>query len=263
MYLHAYLDGELSPQEKQWFEEQLQADPRLRQALEQEREFRARFRARMRQVQAPVSLRARVHQHIAEERSLSPQAWWSSLREWLLSPWRVPRWALVVYTLLVVLLVGTGTWLSQQPLGGDVPHTVYRKLAGKHRVYVYPSPLVDVTGSPDEIATWFTERTSWPVTVPDLPNWTLVGGRVGEFHHQPTLHLIYRQDGRYISLILFAARDSDFPPDARQEWQGREVYVGTAWDRPVILWREGKRGYALIGEVNQPLEDLKRLIPAS
>ncbi len=266
IHLHAYLDGELSVQQARAFEERLARDPALRRALDEERTFRERFRARMRQVRAPSSLRADVA-HLLQEASASPRptSWWEKVRSWLDVSHQMPRWAMALYTaLLIVLIVGTSWFVQQRPVPtGDVPHTVFRKLAGKHNVYVYPTPLVDISGTPAEVAAWFQKRTSRAVTVPQLPGWALVGGRVGEFHHQPTLHLIYRQNGQYVSLIVFVPRDDDFPPSSRRSLDGREVYVGTAWEQPVILWREGGNGYALIGESGQALDTLLTLVPSS
>ena len=267
VHLHAYLDGELPEQEARALEERLAREGALRRALEMERAFRERFRARMRRVHAPPALRADVERLLQKEKRRSTSrllSWWESILAWLRTSQPMPRWALVLYTALIVFLIGGTSWLIQQrpTPPSDVPHTVFRKLAGKHNVYVYPTPLVDITGTPAEVAAWFHNRTGRAVSVPQLPEWTLVGGRVGEFHHQPTLHLIYRQGAQYLSVIVFAPRDEDFPPSSRRIVSGREVYVGTAWEQPVILWLEGDNGYALIGERGQSLEALLDLLLA-
>jgi len=263
MVLDAYLDKELSAEEAQQFEQRLQKDPELRRALKAEQQFRAALRAHVKQTRAPAAFRTQIDELIksspsAEENKPS-HSWWEQIRAWLQSPASVPRWALAMYTIVILLLVGGGTWISRNVAPPQEKHTVFRKLGGKHIVYTTPSPVLDVTGTPQEVTVWFQSRAPWPVRVPQFPGWHLVGGRLGEFHHQPMIYLLYERNDRYVALMLFAAREDDFPPNARRHINGKEVYVGSAWDHPILLWREGEVGYALVGDTRQSTDELLAL----
>lgn len=262
MMLDAYLDNELSAEEARQFEERLRTDPRLRRAVEEERTFRAALRAYVVKTQAPPELRTRMEALITstlEAEATPPSSWWEKMRAWLESPPSVPRWALAVYTMLLILLIGSGVWATRTLISPQETHSVFRKLGGKHVVYTSPAPVVDIRGTPDEIADWFRTRVSWSVRVPDIPGWQVVGGRLGEYHHQPLVYLLYKRDGKYMALLLFTAREDDFPTNTRRNVDGKVVYIGTAWEHPLLLWREGDVGFALVGYSGQSVAELENI----
>ncbi|MDQ7029808.1 MAG: hypothetical protein Q9O62_08545 [Ardenticatenia bacterium] len=263
LLLHAYLDQELSAEEVSQFEERLRTDPQLRQALEDERAFRDALRAHVCQTHAPPTLRAHVEAlitsgHRAVERRLA-STWWNRMRAWLHTLPSTPRWIIAAYTVLVLLAIGSGVWMSRTVWPAEKKHTVFRQLGGKHVVYTTGEPVLDVEGSAEEIADWFRSRAPWPVRVPQISGWRLVGGRLGEFHHQPLVYLLYERQGNYLGLLLFVPREDDFPPDARRDLNGQATYLGVAWERPVLVWREEDVGYALVGYAGQPIEDVERI----
>ncbi len=266
--LHAYLDGELSPDVRQQFERRLAQDAALRAALEGERRFREALRRRVRQTRAPASLYRRVDalfdEFEAAHEDPTPTLW-DRILDWFRTPARVPRWAAVAYAMVLLLMVGSVLQLERprvEPATGTqaTAHTVFRRLGGKHAVYFSGTPVLDVRGTPEEIAAWFNGRVTFPITVPQLPGWKLEGARLGEFHHVGTMHLLYTRSDRRISLILFEPRDSDFPEDTRRTVDGRDVFVGAFDAYPVILWRDAEVGYALVGDEGMPLEELLSLV---
>jgi anti-sigma factor RsiW len=133
---------------------------------------------------------------------------------------------------------------------------VFRQFAGKHAVYLEVAPSLDVRGEPDEVAVWLQERVSFPVSIPTFPDWTLEGGRLGEFHHQAIAHLIYDRVGQHVSLTLFDPLETDFPGSARNRLDGADFFIGTDDQQTVILWRIGDVGYALVGDSSLPTAEL-------
>lgn len=246
--IHAYLDGELSRQEQVKFESRLTQEPALATALEGERHFRRGFRKHVRQTTAPASLRRAVEAALTTAPpplATRGQRLW----QWLTRPQTFqPATALAIVAVWSILL-STGVWWLSQPAGPVENHSVFRQLAGKHGVYLQREPVdTDITGSPSEIRQWFASRLPFSVTVPTLSGWQLEGGRLGEFHHLGTAHLVYDDGSRHISLTLFAARESDFPADSKQIIQGKKFFVGQDDHRVAILWRVGEVGYALVGD---------------
>ncbi len=176
---------------------------------------------------------------------------------WLQEAVSVPRWAMVAAALMVVVLLGGE---ALQFVAPTTPHTSFRRLAGKYDVYFMPDPVLDVQGDADQVNAWFQGRVSWPVKAPTWAEWTLMGGRLAEFHHQPAVYLLYEEDGQRFAFIEFAPRESDFPKEKRQIVNGRILYVDEAFSHPVILWQEGDVGYGLIGDITFSIEDLMALL---
>ncbi len=269
--MHAYLDQELSPEEARWFEQRLARDPSLRKRLEAEKRFRNVFRQQMQQTVAPAHLRRNVEALLANHASVSAPVsqesgaptWWDRFVAWLRGTTPLPHWAMaagVMILLVATIGVGATEFMASPP--AKTTHTSFRRLAGKHLVYIQPSLALDVTGSQDAIAAWFQTRTTNPIVIPTLPGWTLVGGRLGEFHHEPALFLFYQQGDRILSLVEFTPRDTDFPEENAYNLDGIRVYEDIAMDRPVILWQQQGRGYGLIGDASQTLADLRPLVVA-
>lgn len=268
--LGAYLDHELPKREIRALEARLAEDPALQDMLASERRFRMVFRERIQRTVAPASLRADVESLFAEHASqpattppLSPSSpsFVDNILNWLTASWQFPRWVMVTGTLL--LLVATFSYSTLQTSGvvpAKTSHTSFRRLAGKHIVYFTPTPVLDVSGDAAEIDSWFQSRISWPVTVPDLPGWQLVGGRLGEFHHQPMVFLLYEGDGQSFSVIEFTPRETDFPEDLRQRLDKTDIYASLAMERPVVLWQQNGVGYGLIGDERQTTEGLLPLV---
>jgi anti-sigma factor RsiW len=242
--IHAYLDDLLGPEDRSAFEARLLAEPSLAAALENERRFRVGLRARLRQAHVPRSLRTDIQATLARSEAKSP---WSRLTGWLSTPLAIQPYAAIAYTLLLFVIFSGLVWWFNQPFSFD-DHAVFRQFAGKHAVYLEIAPTLDVRGEPADIAAWFEQRVPFPVSIPTLADWTLEGGRLGEFHHQGIAHLVYDQAGQHISLTLFVPRETDFPADARQQINDTEFFVGGDDQHTVILWRIGDVGYALVGE---------------
>jgi anti-sigma factor RsiW len=245
--LQAYLDQELPGDERLAFEARLTGDPTLAAALAAEQRLRLGLRVRLRQTRAPATLRASV---TAVRPSVAGESFWSRWVAWWSTPRRISP-ALGAVSLLVVFLVavllGRFSGLGQ-PLTPADDHTVFRQLAGRHAVYLQNKPLpLDVRGQPAEVAAWFASRVSFPVSIPVLAGWQLEGGRLGEYHHQAAVHLVYDRNGEHVSLTEFTPQATDFPPTARQQVDNRDFYRGNDGQRPVIVWRQGELGYALVG----------------
>ncbi len=269
--MHAYLDQELSPAEARSFEQRLARDPSLQKQLEAEKRFRSRFRQRMQQTVAPTRLRRDVESLLLKQASIAastssePQSpnLLARVIEWLRGTTPLPHWAMAASVmLLVVATIGLSAMELTTSPTTTTTHTSFRRLAGKHLVYTQPDLALDVTGTADDIARWFQERLNEPIAIPQLPGWRLLGGRLGEFHHEPAIFLFYQQDGRVVSLVQFSPRDSDFPEEKGNDLDGMRFYEDMAMDRPVILWRQQGRGYGLIGDASQTLADLKPLVVA-
>lgn len=271
--LYAYLDDELSDEARQKLEARLANEPLLATALQEEQQLRTHLQSHVRRLRAPTSLRNRVKQALSSstsplaERPLfsadQPLSWQQRLSRWWQTPLRVQPAYLFSYTLFWLIIL-SGVIYSTRPALGQVAseappvenHSVFRQLAGKHGVYFTLDEPLDIRGTPEQIQQWFQKRVPFPISIPTLDDWTLEGARLGEFHHQGTIHLLYRRADKHLSLTLFLPRDSDFPQDSLRQIENQPFFIGDDGKRHAILWRHHDTGYALVADLMLTEEEL-------
>lgn len=271
--LDAYLDNELSDEARQHLEARLANEPLLAIALQEEQQLRTRLQAHVRQHHAPTSLRDHVKEALSSPASSrfdlsslpadNNPSWWQRLGVWWQTPLPLQPALLLSYTLFWCVILGSVIY-STRPAQGQVPtetpavenHSVFRKLAGKHGVYFAFDEPLDIRGTPDEIHHWFQKRVPFAISIPTLDGFRLEGARLGEFHHQGTVHLLYRRADELISLTLFLPRDSDFPQETQLEVEHHVFFIGDDGQRHAILWRHDDTGYALVADLTFTQEEL-------
>ena len=274
--LYAYLDNELSEEARHHFEARLAHEPLILIALKEEQELRERLQTHVRQHHAPASLRDRVKQALslhtqsptssqtdAPASSGKKPSWWARFGLWWRTPLPLQPAFLLSYTLFWFVILGSVIYSSRPALSQVSSetrpaenHSVFRQLAGKHGVYFAIDHPLDVRGTNNDIINWFQKRVPFAISIPALSGWTLQGARLGEFHHQGTVHLLYRRANQLISLTLFFPRDSDFPQKTRLEVEDQAFFVGDDGQRKAILWRHDDTGYALVGDPTLTREEL-------
>ena len=271
--LYAYLDHELSDEARQKLEARLANEPLLAMALQEEQELRARLQSHVRRLRAPTSLRDRVKQALSSSTSPSveqpllsadqPLSWWQRLSLWWKTPLRFQPAYLFSYTLFWLIILGSVLYSTRPALGqvaSSTPpvenHSVFRQLAGKHGVYFALDEPLDIRGTPDQIHQWFQRRVPFVISIPILSGWNLEGARLGEFHHQGTVHLLYHRADQQLSLTLFLPRDSDFPQNSLLEIENQTFFIGDDGKRHAILWRHNDTGYALVADFRLTQEEL-------
>lgn len=255
--LHAWLDGELTPERRAEVEAWLQANP--------EDAARVRLWAADREL-----LRTRLDAVLDEPvpAALERVLW----RKALGAGW--PRWAAALAVFALGGALGAGLmWRAQAPSAGAVvsaePAWVTRA-AVAHAVYVpelrHP---VEVKAQEEHLSRWLTKRLDVPVKLFDLraQGFELVGGRLLPDAAGPSAQLMYQQvassaassaDAKPLRVTVYLRKPDRATPAAfRYERQG---------ELGLFYWVEGATaqggpcGYALVGAL--PRERLLALAEA-
>lgn len=225
--IHAYVDGQLSPEARQRVETRLAKDSEARGEVEDYAAISRGLRSLydpVRQEPVPATMRRRPLQ------------------------WRRPLGAIAVSLFLLV----TGSWIGMHLKDrallqvAETPHVV-REAAMAYRVYTpevhHP---VEVPGDQEEhLVAWLTKRLGTQVRAPKLEDlgFLLVGGRLISSDDGPGALFMYENaDGRRIVLYL-----------CENESEGLNTSFRFASDEgiSVFYWFDGPFSYALAGEFDR------------
>ncbi|MDZ5456396.1 anti-sigma factor family protein [Azohydromonas lata] len=230
--LSAWLDDELSPEQRdhaeQWLREHPADAARVRQWAADRDALRARFDTVL---DEPVPA--------GMQRLLRPR------QAWLDRTWGRAAAALLLVT--GGALAGAGAmWRWQDALppqlaahGGAQPWV--QRAAVAHAVYApeqrHP---VEVRANEEHLARWLTKRTALPVKLFDLQpqGFSLVGGRLLPDAAGPSAQLMYEDGEKHRVTVYLRKPEAGTPAAFRFERQG---------DLNLFYWVESGCGYALVG----------------
>lgn len=235
--LNAYVDGELSGDDRSALEERLAASPETaRKAAELTRvdeTVRARFAS---VVDEPLTEGMRAA--LAQSGGRRGTAWW--LR--------------AAAAALLLLAGGGGGYALRGML--EAPHTLSTELVdyavGAHSVYVpeVRHPVEVGAGEEAHLVKWLTKRLGADVRAPTLTDrgFTLLGGRLLSATGGPAAQFMYENDdGRRLTLYIREAGPSE---NTAFRFANEKGFAAFYWiDRPLA--------YALVGEM--PREELLAL----
>ncbi|MFN8006802.1 MAG: hypothetical protein U0V70_07235 [Terriglobia bacterium] len=136
------------------------------------------------------------------------------------------RKRMVIVTVLVFCLVGgwfSYWWSSQQ---------LFRTVLEDHARYLQAQSQVN-SSNPEEIESWFRDKTDFGVRVPAVDSAQLLGGRLCFLKKRKAALVFYRKEGRTVSLFQLNARGISLAALKQAEIDGS------------ILWRTSSQGYSL------------------
>jgi anti-sigma factor RsiW len=232
--LHAYFDGELTPERRRAVEAYLAAHPADAARIESYREHDMLIR--------------RAYRPLAERPLPAPLV--RALVRADARPTRRWRWVAASATAALLLLVAGATsgWYGRAllaPAPEPPPRTLLADAAAAHLTYTAEvRHAVEVPASEqDHLAQWLGRRLDVPLRVPDLTKsgYELVGGRLlpaGE--GRPTAQLMYEnQGGHRLTLYMRAA-----PDDERTAFRFSQEGKLSA-----LYWEDEKVVWVLLGEL--------------
>jgi anti-sigma factor RsiW len=236
--LHAYFDGELTPERRRAVEAYLAAHPEEAERLESYRGHDLLIRRAYRSL-AERPLPAPLVRALVEADARSTRRWsWAA--------------ASIAAALLLFVAGATSGWYGRTLLAPAVPpaQTLLADAAAAHLTYTAEvRHAVEVPASEqDHLATWLGRRLDVPLKVPDLTRsgYELVGGRLlpAEEGHAAAQLMYEDVGGRRLTLYMRAA-----PDEERTAFRFSQEGKLSA-----LYWEDGRTIWVLLGEL--PREQL-------
>ena len=224
--LHAYVDDELSAEQRAEVEALMARDPEAARKVAGWKRQRELLKAAF-----DGALDEPVPQQLA-----------AALRE-RAAPSRLTPWLAMAAAVLLLIFGGLGGWF----LRGEAPVTVAdlgQQAIEAHTVYaVEIRHPVEVPGADkDHLQAWLTKRVGTAFKVPDLTEqgYALLGGRLLSGDAGPAAMLMYEdQQGQRVSVVL-AAPGTDMETALKVQQQGKLT---------ACTWQDGKLAVAVAGEM--------------
>jgi anti-sigma factor RsiW len=236
--IHAYLDGELGPDEAAEVEERLRADPEEMARFETYARHKALLQEAGREAPGPTDLRtAQLARELAGklDRRAAPSRDWP---DWKAAGWR---------TAAAVALVASGWFGHAQFAPGSGPHptvapTYVAEAVGAHRVFAddYIKPAEFGPDLSPETVSWISTKLGRSVKVPSLEpiGLQLVGARLMGTAAGPIAYFLYENtSGDRVSLTM--SRHPDGTP-------ALDFASYSEANRQIGYWSAGPLDYALV-----------------
>ena len=237
--LHAYADGELSPEQRIEVEALMARDPVAARKVADWKRQRELLKSGFDGVlDEPV-----------------PQQLAAALRERRPPP-RVAPWLAMAAAVLLLLFGGAGGWLLRGDSGPVTVADLGRQAIEAQTVYaVEVRHPVEVPGTDKEhLQAWLTKRVGTAFKVPDLTEqgYALLGGRLLSGDQGPAAMLMYEdQKGQRVSVVL-AAPGTDMDTALKVQEQGKLI---------ACTWQDGKLAVAVAGEMaRDPMMTLAKAV---
>jgi anti-sigma factor RsiW len=231
--LHAYFDGELSPERRGAVEAYLGNHPEDADRLESYRGQDILIRRAYRTL-AERPLSPRLLGTVTRRDSPRSRGWWHALA--------------VAAAGLVLFVVGAASGWYGRELIAPAPsrsESLVADAAAAHVVYAAEKRhAVEVPASDEEhLATWLGRRLAVPLRIPDLreSGYELVGGRLlPAGSGEPAAQLMYQDDGgRRVTLYLRAIPGGE-PAASRYAREG---------DLSALYWQDNDVAWVLVGDL--------------
>jgi anti-sigma factor (TIGR02949 family) len=244
--VEAYVDAELSPQERESFLAHAAQCRECATATLALAEAKRAVRRAGQRYSAPEALRARVLEsmhpkHDVRVNRLQPDT--RNVLQW-------PRWAMAAaaMALLALGLFWFGSRYQKANSLGEFADLHVANLASANPVEV-------VSSDKHTVKPWFQGRVPFTFDLPELQGspFTLTGGRVTYFHQEPGAHLIFAYQRHNISAFIF--RDTPQLAISQTSFADRSTSFN------LETWTQGGLRYVLVSDVNaETLSELAGLL---
>jgi anti-sigma factor RsiW len=226
--LHAYVDNEVSDQQRAEIEAVIAANPDIARKVEDWR----RQRSLLKQAFDPA---------LDEPLPASLKATLRSGGSFAARPYLAMAAALAL-----LLLGGLAGWSLRQETSSALVADIANDALAAHEVYSVEvrHPVEVEAGDEAHLQAWLSKRLGTPFRVPDLTaeGYALLGGRLLASNHGPAAMLMYEDHARNRVSVYLTSQQVDQETSLHVEQKGKLI---------ACYWRAGKLAFAVAGEMER------------
>ncbi len=246
--LDEFLDGSLAADARWAVAAHLEDCAVCRKHVATQARLRGIVRERLRAVEPPPGLSARISSALAAE-SVVPKA--VTRQPWSPLPIRIA--ALLGPALAAIWLLASLATPAARPSAD-----LRGELAATHALFAKDESLLDVMGDAATVTSWFRDEVGLQVSAPEFDTYTLVGGRLITLHGRAVAQLVYedKPDEVYLSLLRFK-HDGDDGTDLDRMTLRDGFAFGQQGTVSLVSWIAGEERVALVATL--PARELRGL----
>jgi anti-sigma factor RsiW len=204
VYLSDHIDGRLDPELVHPLKSHIERCRNCRAELALLEGARQLLRTRLKPVATPVALRAQILRDIAPVEAASRAGGLRGL--FTFTYWRVPlafAGALGLALLAFTFLLKKSPHNHTRPFDGSVVTESFNNFDQVVEGKLTPGIVSD---KPAEVRAFLQKRVNFPVQVPVMKDFRLVGGQFSSADNETTAHVIYERNGNYVYISQSDAR---------------------------------------------------------
>ncbi len=259
-YIHDSLDGRLDAQLTGPLRTHLDRCALCRLELSMFEGVKTSLRTRLKKTPAPADLRRTILETLsaspapAGNRSVGLSGWFN------FSGWRAPlafAGALGIALIAFTLITGRSGHNHTRPSDGSVVTESFNNFDQVVDGRLKPGLISE---NPAEVKSFLEERVHFPIQMPSMREFRLVGGQFTAVDNETTAHVIYERDGNYIYISQTDARRlvSDkrrFIPEAAlaQLHSTGWFFAGNVTDCNLAMWLADSTLCTAVADMNREL----------
>lgn len=259
-YIHDALDGRLDTRLATPLQAHLDACSPCRLERSTIEATRSSLRARLTKTPAPADLRRRILESIspsaapARSRATGLSGWFD------VSGWRAPlafAGALGIALIIFTLVTGRSGHNHTRPSDGSVVTESFNNFDQVVDGRLKPGLTSD---DPAKVKAFLEERVHFPIQMPSMKEFRLVGGQFTAVDNETTAHVIYERDGNFLYISqtdarrLVSGRRRFIPDAALSELQSTGwFFAGNVTDCNLAMWLADSTLCTAVADLNREL----------
>jgi anti-sigma factor RsiW len=205
-YLSDHVDGRLDPELNAPLTSHLERCKYCRLELTLLRGTKESLRSTMKSVAAPDALRAKILRDVSPAGAAAARGSAGLAGMFTFSTWRVPlafAGALGLALIAFTFLLNKSPHNHTRPFDGSVVTESFNNYDQVVEGRLTPGI---VSEKPEEVKSFLEQRVHFPVQVPAMKDFRLVGGQFSAADNETTAHVIYERNGNYVYISQSDAR---------------------------------------------------------
>jgi anti-sigma factor RsiW len=229
----AWVDQELSQRDQEAFELHLRSCEACASLALKEQSFVVGLREQLPRESMPSQLRARILHRVAEAEESGP-----SFHAW--------RRGLVALLGLAIMLMPLMVWMSRREQARDWTQ-FYMDELGSHPTQA--SAVQHASASSAELASWFQATLHQSLHIPEMPDATLLGGRIAKLGGKPIGLAVYASQGSTMS--LFMGDEATLCPQGLGKAEG-ELFSQAQGGESLVAWKHNGHFHVAVSPLSLP-----------